>query len=61
MTILLATIFGLALWIILWAINVKAFDAFMITMLIVLLAVTYTAFAKYLPGNRTDDLPPPGA
>jgi hypothetical protein len=35
MGILLTTIAGLALWIILWAIDVKSFDAFLITVLMV--------------------------
>jgi hypothetical protein len=61
MVILLATIAGLTLWIVLWALNIKAFDAFMLTMLIVLGAVAYHAFAKYLPGNRKEENPPPGA
>ena len=60
MTILLSTIFGLALWIVLWALGAKAFDAFMLTMVIVLVAATFHIIKPFLPGNRPDQ-PPPGA
>ena len=60
MTILLATLFGLALWITLWAIGAKAFDAFMLTMLIVLGAAAWHIIKPYLPGNKADQ-PPPGS
>jgi uncharacterized integral membrane protein len=43
---------GLVLWIVLWSIGVKAFDAFLVTMLIALLAGTARIITPYLPGNR---------
>jgi hypothetical protein len=49
---ILATTFGLIVWLVLWAIGVKAFDAFMITVLIALVAVTLRMLAPYMPGNR---------
>jgi len=49
---ILATTFGLIIWLVLWAIGAKAFDAFMITVLIALVAVTLRMLAPYLPGNR---------
>jgi hypothetical protein len=52
MGVVLATTFGLIIWIVLWAIGAKAFDAFMITVLIVLVAVTVRMLTPYLPGNR---------
>ena len=55
MGILLTTIAGLSLWIILWAIGVKSFDAFMITVLMIVVAATAHVFAPFLPGNRSDD------
>ena len=61
MIILLATITGLTLWIVLWAIGVKAFDAFMLTMLIILGACAVRVIQPFLPGNRQEDKPPPGA
>ena len=52
MGVIVATTFGLILWIVLWAIGVKAFDAFMITVLIAVVAATVRMLAPYLPGNR---------
>jgi hypothetical protein len=52
MGVIVATTFGLILWLVLWAIGVKAFDAFMITVLIALVAATLRMLAPYLPGNR---------
>lgn len=42
---------GLIVWIVLWALGAKGFDAFMITTLIVLLAATGRALVPFLP-NR---------
>ncbi len=62
MVIFLATIVGLVVWIVLWAIGASnAFDAFLLTMLIILVACAAHIIAPYLPGNRRDELPPPGA
>ena len=36
MTVLVATVVGLVLWITLWAFDVKAFDSFMLTLAIIL-------------------------
>jgi hypothetical protein len=52
MGVVLATTFGLCLWVVLWATGTKAFDAFMLTVAIVMLAATARIFAPYLPGNR---------
>ncbi len=52
MGIVLATTAGLAAWIVLWSVGVKAFDAFLVTALIILLAGTSRIIAPYLPGNR---------
>ncbi len=52
MGVVVATTVGLIIWIVLWSIGVKAFDAFMITILIALVAVTARMLAPYLPGNR---------
>jgi Mn2+/Fe2+ NRAMP family transporter len=43
---------GMILWIVLWAVNFKAFDAFLITLLMVILAATARMLVPYLPGNR---------
>jgi hypothetical protein len=52
MLLLLTTIAGLVIWIVLWAIGVKSFDAFLITILMVLLAATWQLVSPYLPGDR---------
>ena len=57
MVILVATIVGLVLWIVLWAIGIKAFDALMLTTLIIVMACAWHVIAPYLPGNRDDAVP----
>jgi hypothetical protein len=52
MGLVLATTFGMIIWIVLWAIGAKAFDAFMITVLIAIVAATIRMITPYLPGNR---------
>ena len=52
MGLVLTTTAGLIVWIVLWAIGVKSFDAFLITMLMVLLAATWQLVSPYLPGDR---------
>ena len=61
MVIFLSALTGLVLWIVLWAIGVKGFDAFMLTMLITMIGVIIHVITPYLPGNRGGELPPPGA
>jgi hypothetical protein len=57
MGLLLTTIAGLVVWIVLWAIDVKSFDAFLITLAMVLVAATVRIISPFLPGNRQDDAP----
>jgi hypothetical protein len=52
MGVVVATTFGLVIWLVLWATGAKAFDAFMITVLIALVAATLRMLAPFLPGNR---------
>jgi hypothetical protein len=52
MLLVVATTLGLMIWIILWAIGSKPFDAFLITILIALVAATVRMLLPYLPGNR---------
>ncbi len=49
--VLVATI-GLIAWIVLWAIGWKAFDAFMITSLVLALGATARILGPYLPGRQ---------
>jgi hypothetical protein len=52
MGVILTTTFGLGLWIVLWAVGIKSFDGFMITMLLVLLALLGRQFLPLLPSHR---------
>ncbi len=52
MGLFLTTCAGLVLWIVLWAIDVKSFDAFLLTLLMIIIAATMRIVTPYLPGNR---------
>ena len=43
---------GLVVWIVLWALGAKGFDAFMLATLITLVGATMKLVAGYLPGRR---------
>jgi hypothetical protein len=58
MGLLLTLIAGLVLWIVLWAIGVKSFDAFLITMVMMIVASAAHFVVGYLPGNRNQDRQP---
>ena len=52
MGIFLTLIVGLVLWVVLWGTSLmKSFDAFLIGMLLVLLAATARSSRPYLPGG----------
>ena len=53
MGLLLTTTAGLSLWIVLWAIGVKSFDAFLITLVMILLAATPSIFKKKPSGGAS--------
>ena len=52
MGLILTTTTGLVLWIVLWAVGVKSFDAFLITLGLIILAATMRMILPALPGNR---------
>jgi Mn2+/Fe2+ NRAMP family transporter len=52
MSLLLTLIAGLVVWIVLWATGVKGFDAFLITILMLLVAAAVHMIAPFLPGNQ---------
>jgi hypothetical protein len=52
MGFVLTAVFGFVVWIVLWAVDVKSFDAFMITVLILVIGATTRILAPFLPGNR---------
>jgi hypothetical protein len=61
MLIVLSTAVAMVLWVLAWALGVKGFDAFMLGLVVVLLASTAQVIIPYLPGNRkgSDDAPDP--
>jgi hypothetical protein len=52
MGLVLATTFGLVLWIVLWAIGAKGLDAFLITTVVIMIGATAKILAPYLPGRE---------
>jgi hypothetical protein len=52
MGLILTATAGLALWIIIWSLNVSGFDAIMIAIVMVLLAVVVRNLLPFLPGRR---------
>jgi len=57
MGVLLTFIAGLAIWIVLWAIGAKSFDAFLITLVMLIIAAAAHMVWPTLPGNRDPDRP----
>jgi len=49
---MLATTAGVIVWIVLWSLGAKSFDAFMLTVLIMVLAVGARVVSAYLPGRQ---------
>ncbi len=60
MGLLLTTIAGLVVWIVLWALGVKSFDAFLVTVAMIVIAATLRVFAPALSGDRKEDEPGSG-
>ena len=54
MGLILTTTAGLIVWIVLWAIDVKSFDAFMLTLGMIILAATARMILPSFPGSRPD-------
>ena len=48
---------GLVVWIVLWAIGTKSFDAFLITIVMLIVAAAAHIIWPTLPGNRDPDRP----
>jgi len=57
MGLLLTLIAGLVIWIVGWAIGIKSFDAFLITLLLMIMAAAAHFVWALLPGNRDPDRP----
>jgi hypothetical protein len=52
MGLILTVTAGLVVWIVLWALGAKGFDAFMLAAAIMLLGVCVRILSGYLPGRR---------
>jgi hypothetical protein len=55
MGLYLSLIAGLVVWIVGWALGVKSFDAFLITILIVLVAASGRILSIFLPGRSSGE------
>lgn len=52
MGLLFTAAIGLCLWIVIWSLNVSGLDAFLITIVMVLVAIGVRNVLPYLPGRR---------
>lgn len=52
MGFILTVLAGFVVWIVLWSLDWKSVDAFLITVLIVLIGATVRIVTPLLPGNR---------
>ena len=52
MGLILTATTGLSLWIVLWALNVSGFDAILIVVVMVLVAIAVRQLIPFLPGRR---------
>jgi hypothetical protein len=57
MGVLLTLTAGLVVWIVLWSIGAKSFDAFLITIVMLIVAAAAHIIWPTLPGNRDPDRP----
>jgi hypothetical protein len=55
MGVLLTLIAGLVVWVVLWSLGTGGFDAFMITVLMLVIAAAGYMLAPHLPGKRGAD------
>jgi len=53
MGLVLTATAGLIVWIVLWALGAKGFDAFLIAIVIILIGATLKILSAYLPGRRS--------
>jgi hypothetical protein len=53
MGLILTVTAGLMVWVVLWALGAKGFDAFMLATVIIVVGATLKILAGYLPGRRS--------
>jgi hypothetical protein len=54
MGVLVTLIAGLVVWIVLWAIGAKSLDAFLLTLLMLIVAAAVRLLVPHLPGQRRE-------
>lgn len=54
MGLLLTTVAALVVWIVLIALEIKPFDALLVSLAMILIATCAHVLSPYLPGNRRD-------
>jgi hypothetical protein len=52
MVVLFTTVAGLCLWIVLWAMGIKAIDGISVVLILVAIAIGIQHMLQYLPGRR---------
>jgi hypothetical protein len=52
MALTLWTTFALILWLVLWSLGGKAFDVFLLALLIIIIGATIEVLKRYLPNRR---------
>ncbi|HEY3728417.1 MAG TPA: hypothetical protein VGL51_14665 [Solirubrobacteraceae bacterium] len=52
MGLILTAAAGLCIWIVIWSLNVSGFDAIMIAIVMVVIAIGIRNLLPYLPGRR---------
>jgi hypothetical protein len=58
MGLVIAATFGLALWIVLWALGISGLDAFLLALLVMLLGAAGRVVIGHLPGRGTSGSQP---
>jgi hypothetical protein len=53
MGLILTATAGLVVWIVLWSLGGRGFDAFLLALAIILVGATLRILSRYLPGRRT--------
>jgi hypothetical protein len=53
MGLILTATAGLVIWIVLWALGSKGFDAFMLSAAVILVGASLKILSGYLPGRRS--------
>jgi hypothetical protein len=53
MGLVLTVTAGLIIWIVLWALGAKGFDAFILSAAIILVGASLRILSRYLPGRRS--------